>query len=57
MLSRRHVTMAASYTKQVKAERLRVNDKLDRDMGNSDDSMVCGILSAVEGSVNGDILI
>jgi hypothetical protein len=48
MLKQRHITMAGQYTKEVKIQRLRVNDNLDRDIGDSEGSVLYGSLSVVE---------
>ncbi|KAH8594400.1 hypothetical protein B0O99DRAFT_624913 [Bisporella sp. PMI_857] len=48
MMKRRQITMTARGSKDIKIERLRLNDKLDRDTGNSRDSALHGALSAIE---------
>jgi hypothetical protein len=48
MLKRRHLTMASLGNKQAKIERLRLNDKVDRDTGNSENSMLYAKLSVAE---------
>jgi hypothetical protein len=48
MLKRRQITMSSQGSKEVRIERLRLNDKLDRDTGNSQESVLYGRLAATE---------
>lgn len=48
MLKGRHVTMSAQGTKEYKIQRLRLNDKVERDTGTSEESVLYGTLSAME---------
>jgi hypothetical protein len=48
MLKARHVTMASQGTKETKIERLRLNDMLEWDTGNSAESVLYGRFSAIE---------
>ena len=48
MLKARHITMASQGPKAVKIQRLRLNDKLDRDTGNYEDTMLYARLSVAE---------
>ena len=48
MLKRRHLTMSSLGNKQAKIERLRLNDEVDRDTGNSGDSILYANLSVAE---------
>jgi len=51
MLKQRHLTNYATGSKATKIERLRLNDKLDRDTGTSDDSVLYGTFSAIQDTV------
>jgi hypothetical protein len=48
MLKRRSVTNSATGCKAVKIERLRLNDKIDRETGTSGESMLYGRFSALQ---------
>jgi len=48
MLKERHVTSSAQGNKQYKIERLRINDKIERDTGTSKESYLYGTMSARE---------
>jgi hypothetical protein len=48
MLKRRHVKMCEQGSKEMKIQRLKLNDELDRDTGNSDEAVLYGRLSAME---------
>ena len=55
MLKRRGMTMSTQGTKKYKIERLRINDKLDRDTGNHEESRLYGRACAHEDIINMDL--
>jgi len=48
MLKQRHISNYATGSKATKIERLRLNDKLDRDTGTSEDSVLYGNFSVLQ---------
>lgn len=48
MLRDRHVRCSGQGNKEYKIERLRINDEIERDTGNSEEGMLYGSLSAME---------
>jgi hypothetical protein len=53
MLKRRNVKMSGQGTKEVKIQRLRLDDKLDRDRGNHEEGVLYGKFWALQGILQG----
>jgi len=51
MLKARHVRCADQGSKKVKIQRLRINDKIDRDTGNTEEGVLYGRLALLEDTI------